>query len=45
MSKKDQFQHNLKKHQRQMKHQREQDQNVKRLAELFRDFGKIYNNK
>lgn len=40
MSKKEQFKHNLAKHKRQAKQQREDDQ----LTKLFKDFGKIYSN-
>ena len=39
MSKKEQFKHNLAKHKRQAKAQREEDS---RLKDLFADFGKIY---
>ena len=43
--KSDQFKHNLAKHKRQAKQERE-DRNVKELRQLFQDFGKIYlNNK
>jgi hypothetical protein len=38
-----QFEHNLKKHKRQAKQERE-DANVKELRQLFQDFGKIYTN-
>ena len=38
--KKEQFKHNLAKHKRQAKQQREDDQ----LTKLFKDFGKIYSN-
>ena len=41
--KSDQFKHNLAKHKRQAKQQRE-DANVKELRQLFQDFGKIYTN-
>lgn len=42
--KREQFEHNLRKHKRQAKQERE-DKNVKELRQLFQDFGKIYNNK
>lgn len=38
--KQEQFKHNIAKHKRQMKQQREDDQ----LTRLFKDFGKIYSN-
>jgi hypothetical protein len=41
--KKEQFKHNLAKHKRQTKQERE-DKNVKQLRQLFQDFGKIYTN-
>ena len=41
--KSDQFKHNLAKHKRQSKQERE-DKNVKELRQLFQDFGKIYSN-
>jgi hypothetical protein len=41
--KKEQFKHNLAKHKRQAKQERE-DKNVKELRQLFQDFGKIYSN-
>jgi hypothetical protein len=41
--KSDQFKHNLAKHKRQAKQERE-DKNVKELRQLFQDFGKIYSN-
>lgn len=41
MSKREQFKHNLAKHKRQAKQQREQDNTLKGL---FADFGKIYSN-
>ena len=41
----EQFKHNLAKHKRQAKQERE-DKNVNELRQLFQDFGKIYlNNK
>lgn len=42
--KSEQFKHNLAKHKRQAKQERE-DKNVTQLRQLFQDFGKIYNNK
>lgn len=45
MSKKEQFQHNLKKAKRQAKAEREFKDNSQTLRDLFADFGKIYNNK
>ena len=41
--KSDQFKHNLAKHKRQAKQERE-DRNVNELRQLFQDFGKIYSN-
>jgi hypothetical protein len=41
--KSEQFRHNLAKHKRQAKQERE-DKNVKQLRQLFQDFGKIYSN-
>jgi hypothetical protein len=41
--KSEQFKHNLAKHKRQAKQQRE-DANVNELRQLFQDFGKIYTN-
>jgi hypothetical protein len=41
--KSEQFRHNLAKHKRQAKQERE-DRNVKELRQLFQDFGKIYSN-
>jgi hypothetical protein len=41
--KSDQFRHNLAKHKRQAKQERE-DRNVNELRQLFQDFGKIYTN-
>ena len=41
--KSEQFRHNLAKHKRQAKQERE-DKNVKQLRQLFQDFGKIYTN-
>ena len=41
--KSEQFKHNLAKHKRQAKQQRE-DANIKELRQLFQDFGKIYTN-
>jgi hypothetical protein len=41
--KSEQFKHNLTKHKRQAKQQRE-DANVNELRQLFQDFGKIYSN-
>ena len=41
--KSDQFKHNLAKHKRQAKQERE-DRNVNELRQLFQDFGKIYTN-
>jgi hypothetical protein len=41
--KSDQFRHNLAKHKRQAKQERE-DRNVNELRQLFQDFGKLYTN-
>ena len=41
--KSEQFKHNLAKHKRQAKQERE-DKNVNELRQLFQDFGKIYTN-
>ena len=41
--KSEQFKHNLAKHKRQAKQARE-DENIKQLSNLFKDFGKIYTN-
>ena len=42
MSKKEQFQHNLKKAKRQAKAERELKDNTETLRDLFADFGNIY---
>ena len=44
MSKKEQFQHNLKKAKRQAKADREQNETVNEMYNLFAMFGEVYKN-